>query len=457
MKSNATVGFYGKLPAMGDFISRRLPNEFISPWDNWLQSCFMASREHLGSNWLNHYLTSPIWRFLLSPGLCGGKSVVGIVMPSVDKVGRYYPLTVAAIIEDSPQVPFLFMSRNVWFEQLEDVALMGLENTLDVDDFDQLIQTIPSFPLPTSSDISESIFAGEYSLWINAGVEHSCPSVRLAYRGLPPVSSFSDFLTGDVNNENERVNFEIICTFGTNNFDNNASIIKPRWSSWAVTDTGKSRKHNEDSILNKPEIGLWTVADGMGGHKAGDVASQLIVNSLNNLLLDNLLEARINAVQNCLQQVNNELRHFALQQYDDNIVGSTVVVVLCESCRCAVLWAGDSRLYRFRNDQLQQLTQDHCVTNEDSSFESVAKNSNVITRAVGGYEELNLDVRITNIVDGDIFLLCSDGLDKEISFHEIEFIMKTNQPENIVNSLISKALERGARDNISIIIIETLP
>ena len=449
MNSNSNVGFYGKLPAAGDFISRNLPQEFINPWDNWLQDCLVESREHLGKNWLNTYLSSPIWRFLLGSGLCGSKSVVGIIMPSVDKVGRYYPLTIAAIIEHSPQVPFLFSSRNDWFEQLEDVALMGLENTLDVERFDQFIRTIPSFST-VSPNFSKNTFKFEYSLWINVGLEHSTPSVKLAYRGLPPASCFSNLLAGgEIDNENELIDFEMVC----NVVANKPPIIKPRWFSWAVSDTGKTRKYNEDSILNKPEIGLWAVADGMGGHKAGDVASQLIVNSLDSLLLDDGLEARINAVKNCLHQVNNELRLFALQKYNNNIVGSTAVVLLCESSRCAVLWAGDSRLYRFRNNQLQQLTQDHCFTNENFDFDSVVKNTNVITRAVGGHDVLDLDVKMTNIIEGDVFLLCSDGLDKEISFHEIEFIMRTNPPEKVVNSLFFKALERSGRDNISLIIV----
>ena len=98
MDSITSVGFYGKLPMVGDFVSRRLPNDFISSWDSWLQSAIAASREELGDDWLKNYLTSPIWRFLLSPGLCGNQAVAGIMMPSVDRVGRYYPLTVAVQI-----------------------------------------------------------------------------------------------------------------------------------------------------------------------------------------------------------------------------------------------------------------------------------------------------------------------------------------------------------------------
>lgn len=107
-KRSARPGFYGKLPALGDFVSRRLPRQFIEPWDQWLQSAIAASREQLGSDWLDVYLTSPIWRFGLGAGVCGTGAWAGVLMPSVDKVGRYYPLTLAVPVPEAQSLPFLF-------------------------------------------------------------------------------------------------------------------------------------------------------------------------------------------------------------------------------------------------------------------------------------------------------------------------------------------------------------
>ena len=233
---------------------------------------------------------------------------------------------------------------------------------------------------------------------------------------------------------------------------NKGMSVQQQWQSWSAADIGKHRKYNEDALLNKPELGLWAVADGMGGHKAGDVASQLIVDSLNKLSLATSLETNIHAVEQCLQQVNGELQDYARREYKQNIVGSTVVVLLCEQHRCAVLWAGDSRLYRLRADTLQQLTQDHCPENEGIS-DSAFKTSNIITRAVGAADELEIDYAVFDVMQGDLFLLCTDGLDKEISFAEIAFIMKTHTHEDIANILVDKVLERGARDNISVIVV----
>ncbi len=496
---NTITGFYGKLPIIGDFVSRRLPNEFITPWDSWLQSAIAASREELGDKWLNSYLTSPIWRFLLSAGVCGNKAVAGIVMPSVDRVGRYFPLTVAVVFEKSPQLPFLFTAGNVWFEQLEDAALSGLEGNLDINAFDQLIQSIPVFSVPINPSSGQqssgekksfytaiensgqmgdafvglnakllASFMSGYSLWSNEGSEHVQPAL-LACEGLPPVSSFSDFLTDRMNNKDYFTPSELVRELSTHTPDsmtteeqpslssilasNKPPLTEPCWRSWAITHTGKRRKHNEDSLLNRPEASLWVVADGMGGHKAGDVASQLIVNTLKDLSPTEPLENYIEEVERCLQNVNTKLRQLAAKEYGNQLVGSTVVGLVCDSQHCAFLWAGDSRLYRLRDNKLQQLTQDHCADNEQSASDWSVKSSNVITRAIGADDRLELDMEMTDVLEGDVFLLSSDGLDKEMSFKEIEHIMQTNAHSDIADTLINETLSRGARDNVSVIVV----
>ena len=98
------AGFYGKLPSHGDFVSRRLPREFLDVWDSWLQQAVAESKARLGSDWLDAYLNSPIWRFALMPGICGDQAYLGLMMPSIDRVGRYFPLTVAAPLEPGAAV-----------------------------------------------------------------------------------------------------------------------------------------------------------------------------------------------------------------------------------------------------------------------------------------------------------------------------------------------------------------
>jgi type VI secretion system protein ImpM len=501
------IGFYGKLPIIGDFVSRRLPEAFITPWDNWLQSAIAASRETLGESWLNNYLTSPIWRFLLSPGVCGNKAVAGIIMPSVDKVGRYYPLTVAVVFEQSLQLPLLFTTGNVWFEQLEDAALTGLEGNLDLQAFDQLIQNIPLFSPPMSVSPTPQIsaekkafyismenfghtadafielnakllahFMSGYSLWSNGGAEH-VQSALLAYEGLPAIGNFAAFLNSKTNTKDEIIPPGYMRKLPENNskptvtpinslhstgtvsslnsiLTNDNPLSKSScWHSWAITHTGKRRKHNEDAVLNKPNARLWMVADGMGGHKAGDIASQLIVNTLKDVSPTEPLDVYAKTVEQCLQNVNTQLRQLSTKEYGNQLVGSTVVALVCDDQYCTFLWAGDSRLYRLRDATLQQLTQDHCENDEQSSSGWSVKSVNIITRAVGADTDLVLDVGRIDVLDGDVFLLCSDGLNKEMSFKEIEHIIKNSEHHEIADALINETLARGARDNVSVIVV----
>jgi len=144
-------GFFGKLPALGDFVSRRLDSDFINSWDAWLSEGISASREQLGANWLKAYLTSPIWRFLLSPGNCGSCSWAGIMMPSVDSVGRYFPLTLAVPVYRRELLPCLFSVAAEWFEELELSALSALDDEFNIEAFDKKLKAL-NIPLPPVAD-----------------------------------------------------------------------------------------------------------------------------------------------------------------------------------------------------------------------------------------------------------------------------------------------------------------
>jgi len=130
------VGFFGKLPARADFVSRRLARDFIDPWDEWLQEAIAASVNELTDAWLETYLTAPIWRFMLGPQVCGELPVVGVLMPSVDQVGRYFPLTLALTLPDcdAPASALLFSGK--WFARLEELALSALEEKAEFEAFD---------------------------------------------------------------------------------------------------------------------------------------------------------------------------------------------------------------------------------------------------------------------------------------------------------------------------------
>jgi len=505
---SAQPGFYGKLPALGDFVSRRLPRHFIDHWDQWLQSAMAASREQLGDAWLDVYLTSPIWRFALGAGVCGANAWAGVLMPSVDKVGRYYPLTLAAPVTEPQHLPFLFHQGCAWFEALETLALSGLENDFDLAEFDRALEklSLPAF-MENSSSISraqspagrfalhfemESLhqasdafmglsgclldrFLPAHSLWSTAGSEHIEASF-LVCEGLPPIDAFVALMTGSWEQRGwairtrrlpdlpARVSSEPIGMGGIDRPSSpeaRPSAGSRRWLSHGISVVGKRRKINEDAFIERSAIGLWAVADGMGGHQAGDVASRSIIEALAALPATADLDESVKNVESALQRVNAELWELARQSSSGQIIGSTVVVLLAADQRCACLWAGDSRLYRYRLGRLEQLTQDHSLAEELPYFEiptdkkkAERQHCNVITRAVGADPVLELDVVEFDVMDGDGFLLCSDGLDKEAGPIEIEEILEIGDCRERAESLIALAMERGARDNVTVIVVQ---
>ena len=234
-----------------------------------------------------------------------------------------------------------------------------------------------------------------------------------------------------------------------------------RWSSYAESNVGTVRSINEDSILAKPETNLWAIADGMGGYEAGDVASSLIVKTLNELEYRESLSDIVNAVEDTLVDVNYRIQEYADIMLDGRMLGSTVVSLVIRGRVGACIWAGDSRLYRFRNGQLQQLSRDHShveelMTQGHITAEEAANHpdSNVITRAVGAHEELYLDLNVFNLQVGDTLLLCSDGLYNAVKQPDIVTFLSLPTPETIVSNLLAKALGNGASDNVSIIIVK---
>ena len=229
-----------------------------------------------------------------------------------------------------------------------------------------------------------------------------------------------------------------------------------------ATHRGLIRAINEDAVLDRAQIGLWAVADGVGGADAGDRASQAIVASLSGLPVSASGLELLERTQRALEDVNGRLYHEALSLGSERGIASTVVCLLICDYRFYCLWAGDSRLYRLRSGQLEQLTRDHSevqslldyglITAEEAKHHPRA---NTITRAVGAQCVLDLDCIGGDVEPGDSFLLCSDGLTKVIPDSDIACLLGEIEPAGIAERLIRVTLERGAPDNVSVATVRT--
>jgi serine/threonine protein phosphatase Stp1 len=228
------------------------------------------------------------------------------------------------------------------------------------------------------------------------------------------------------------------------------------------TDVGLRRKINEDSLLVRTERGLWAVADGMGGHEAGDVASSKVTESLLNLPVSYSLDDLVQSAIVALKKVNQEL---ILLAGDDSqrTIGSTVVGLAIAGDQYRCFWAGDSRAYRLRGGEIVQLTRDHSLVQDLVKAGMLAPeeaeshpNANVITRAVGVSEDLKIDVVSGDARPGDIFLLASDGLTRMVDDSEVAAVLASSRPREAAEKLIETVLARGAPDNVSIIIAKLI-
>jgi type VI secretion system ImpM family protein len=417
------TGIYGKLPSYGDFVRRELPQGFVQPWDAWLQQCLGALRETFGPDLPPLWAAAPVWRFRLPAGACGDAAVVGVMLTSEDSVGRLFPLTLAAVLGPEESLP-----NEAWYSALETAGRAGRDEGHTVD---ALLATLA--PASAGRNLS-SLEAVPDAGWWTAGGR------RMRLHTLPTVDQFRGLIEGDIQ------------TGGT------GAVGGARMVSRAVSHRGTVRTRNEDAFVDRGDIGLWAVADGAGGHGAGDVASAAAVAALADIPAGLSAAEILAQVRLRLGAVHTDLQRRASANGGGDIMATTVVVLMARGDHFACLWAGDSRAYLLRDGALCQMTHDHSLVQEMVESGSLAAEdaekhpqANVITRAIGSQEEsLNLDKVAGRVHQGDLLLLCTDGLFKALTESDIARTLSAGQG---AEQLIELALAQGARDNVTALVV----
>ena len=245
-----------------------------------------------------------------------------------------------------------------------------------------------------------------------------------------------------------------------------------------LSDVGRKRSHNEDSIGSDTSIGLTGLADGMGGYKAGEVASAMAVNGIMETIRDGLRGMKHGQVdddtgythesllvKSAVEQANHEIHTTALNQPQCQGMGTTLVAAMFYDDRVTVAHVGDSRMYRYRNSGFEQITVDHSLLQElvDKGFYTPEEakqslNKNLVTRAMGIESTVVPDVQEEAALPGDIYLLCSDGLTDLVEDEEIRLTLETysDNLDEVASALVASANEAGGKDNISVILARIL-
>jgi type VI secretion system protein ImpM len=188
------AGLFGKVPGRGDFVTRRLPRAFLDPWDAWLQQGVAASREALGEIWLERYLEAPLWHFALAPDLCGPEAWTGVLMPSVDAVGRYFPLTIASVLPLDAAVALVPLESAAWHAEARRLALALLDDTADLEAIDR---DIGALTVPPGVRIVPSAWDGD-RIWNHGigGTADLAPAYAALAASHLPVRGVSVWWTG---------------------------------------------------------------------------------------------------------------------------------------------------------------------------------------------------------------------------------------------------------------------
>jgi len=237
-----------------------------------------------------------------------------------------------------------------------------------------------------------------------------------------------------------------------------------KFNVWSVTDKGLRRDSNQDSYLVNAEIGLFIVADGMGGHSGGEVASSIAVKTSEDVAKDP--EAKERSPREVLNKIYEEASHHIFDRAANENpelagMGTTMVMAYIRKNYIYVANVGDSRCYLFKKPHLWQLTEDHSLINEQIRAgvlnESTAQNlvgRNVITRSVGYERDVQPDVFEREIISGEMYLLCSDGLSSLVEDEKISQILNKTSPENMAKACVEEALANGGDDNVTVIVVQ---
>jgi type VI secretion system protein ImpM len=496
MPSNTSVGFFGKLPSNGDFLQRRVPQAFLEVWDPWLQECVHASRESLQEAWLAAYLTSPVWRFVLPEAICGSGAYAGILAPSVDRVGRYFPMTIVTQVDVDANPLDFAMRRGSWFDALESLLVTALgEPEVDLEWFDAQVIEYTHFldgeldpsapglkdllqrsrfpaqaeywrtPLASANSLQAAVNAFAYrelsaqlrpaSMWWTEGSGASAPA-WLSLRGLPAPDRFGAMLNGhwsqhgwsdlgELPGAREISAHPEPGAAAETSLVDSIPLAEPRVT---VPEVQLSAiESNRAAFVMRPEIGLWAVV--ATDRDTDPTAVRMIADALQQLSPAASLSALVEAVRLALTEVHRGLSRLAARDVQRVDAWANAVTLLSTGAECAFLSAGRVQKLRVRARTLESV--DDVADLEDAPGPAPGSLMDLLTdstssRALGTSGFQGLRTHYERLQREDHWILCARPVLGDLAVSRLAAAAASAMP--ITAATVVDMLKSGAADEI---------
>ncbi|MFS4437496.1 type VI secretion system-associated protein TagF [Paracoccaceae bacterium GXU_MW_L88] len=422
-----TAGYYGKVPTQGDFVSRGFSRALTDRFDEWLRQCVRESQDRMGRDWLNAFLVAPVWRMALSAGTFGPDPIIGIMMPSVDRAGRYFPLVIAAPLPGVTAPLEKLHGLLPWFDAAEDLARSTLSPHFALAVFDQQLARLelPVTYLATAEEQEDA-----ETLWWT----RQDPAATISLDKMPEPSYFDRIFMSRPFKEDA----------APPETGEDAPALPPptrRPLSFDIASANlkaPSRSDSVDRVIVNEEGQAVTLLSALGDQpnqrSAVDHAAETVAAIDSQFSMSDLIsnaKGRIGMANTLLyaRSLPNRPR-YAL----------TAVTLLMQGQMFSVLWAGNARAYLLRGGTLTLLTRDHVDL----------RLPGIVTRAIGADTRLTVDQNGGDLQEGDRFLLCSGSIADRLHDGEMaETLEQATTPKHVVEALTQDAMIAGARMDVT--------
>ncbi|MBB3523749.1 type VI secretion system-associated protein TagF [Rhizobium sp. BK456] len=432
------IGFYGKLPSHGDFVSMGLGHSLQSALDAWMQAGLQAAQQELGEDWKRRFRSMPAWRFIIERGLWGPATVAGVLLPSLDRVGRSFPLVIAAQLHGFVEHPRQLYLDDTWFTAAEAIAESSARRDFDINHFTASLKRLRTL---RPADLAENEILQDASSrgtlwWRISPEERRAKGFRVS--GAPEPEHFSKLLhdnppaasAGPRPTEAPRpVGIE----------PHHPLILRNSHA----THAGTRLSVNADALLVSETPSLFAVADGVGDSNAAADVGKITVHVLAETAKQQTIEALVQEIKGKLGRAHGLLQSAYLSETREPSAASIVVLATLQES-CALLWAGDARCYLLRDGMMRCLTRDHVEIGLRRT----------LSRAIGLRGHLVPEVLSGGLQPGDRLLLCSAPLPSAVPERSIAEILLAAKIEKAADILVQEGLIANCRDNLSAIVID---